>query len=144
MPSRVTRGARFVIVHTVAPDAVIRQRIAQRAQGGDPGNHSEATIAVYEALRQTEQPIRHAHIVIDTTHDVAQSVQRILNECTMTPPGTAQSFAVLDHTADLALRVWGQSMEELFANAAVAMFSQMADLSRAAVTVQREVSVRGR
>jgi SHS2 domain-containing protein/predicted kinase len=135
-------GARLVIVHTTAPDTVIRQRIAQRSQERDPGNHSEAGIAVYEALRQTEQPIRHAHIVIDTTQDVAKAIQRILSECAMTASDSAQSFAVLDHTADLAVRVWGRTLEELFANAAVAMFSQMGQC-QATVAVQRDVSVEG-
>lgn len=136
-------GARFVLVHTVAPDAVIRQRIQHR---GDAANHSDADIAVYEALRQTEQPIRHQHIVIDTTQDCEQAIARILSECDAKDQATdpdALSFAVLDHTADLAIRVWGRSLEELFANAAAAMFAQMADLGHASVSSERAVSVEG-
>ena len=53
------------------------------------------------------------------------------------------TYTVLDHTADLALRVYGDSLEELFANAATGMFAQMADLSEVPLTVQRVVSVEG-
>lgn len=39
-----------------------------------------------------------------------------------------KAFEILDHTADVGLRVYGRDLEELFANAALGMFSLMADL----------------
>jgi hypothetical protein len=73
--------ARLVIVHTVAPDDVIRARLTMRLMAPDPGNHSDADVAVYETLRKTEQPIGRPHLVIDTTGDCEQAVRRILHEC---------------------------------------------------------------
>jgi SHS2 domain-containing protein len=52
-------------------------------------------------------------------------------------------YEQIDHTADLALRIYGRTLRELFANAAYAMFSQLADLEAIAPTVRREVSVEG-
>lgn len=140
-------GARLVVVHTVAPDAVIRQRLLRRQASAEPGNHSQATVEVYEKLRLTEQPIHRPHLVIDTTHDSAESIQRILRACdagandTMEHAQTSSTFEVIEHTADLALRVWGESLEALFANAAHAMFAQMAEPAQAPPTVQRTISV---
>ena len=37
------------------------------------------------------------------------------------------TFEKVDHTADLAIRVYGRSMSELYSNAAAAMFSLMTD-----------------
>lgn len=49
----------------------------------------------------------------------------------------------VEHTADLALRVYGGTLRQLFANAAYAMFSQVADLEQIMPTLQREVEVEG-
>jgi len=52
-------------------------------------------------------------------------------------------YIVLDHTADLAIEVWGNSLEDLFANAAAGMFAQMADLAQVPVSVRRKIRVEG-
>jgi predicted kinase len=55
----------------VAPDPLCRARIAaRRASGGDA---SDATIAVFDALRDRRRPWPEAD-VIDTTRPVAESV----------------------------------------------------------------------
>jgi len=38
-------------------------------------------------------------------------------------------YETLDHTADIMVRAYGKTIEESFANAAYAMFDQLADLS---------------
>lgn len=48
-------------------------------------------------------------------------------------------FEEVEHTADLALKVHGHSLEEIFANAACGLFSLMADLENLAPGVSREV-----
>ena len=73
--------ATLVIVHTVAPDDVIRQRLQTRQQQRDPDNNSEANLVVYEKLRLTEQPIRRRHLLIDTTQECEQSIHCIMCEC---------------------------------------------------------------
>jgi uncharacterized protein len=73
--------ASMVIIHTVAPEDVARQRMERRRQQMDENDKSDAGIAVYAMLQQTEQPIARSHLVIDTTEDTDLSVQRILQEC---------------------------------------------------------------
>ena len=52
---------------------------------------------------------------------------------------TSFHFEELEHTADLALKVHGHSLEEIFINAARGLFSLMADLENLAPSVSREV-----
>jgi predicted kinase len=75
--------AHVVIVRTIAPDEVIRQRLLARCEHPDANNHSDATVEVYEKLQLTDEPMRGPHLAIDTTEDWRQSVQRILRECRM-------------------------------------------------------------
>jgi SHS2 domain-containing protein len=48
-------------------------------------------------------------------------------------------FEEVEHTADLALKVHGHSLKEVFINAACGLFSLMADLENPAPSVSREV-----
>ena len=48
-------------------------------------------------------------------------------------------FEEVEHTADLALKVHGHSLEEIFANAACGLFSLMADLDNLSPSVNHEV-----
>ncbi len=50
-------------------------------------------------------------------------------------------FELLDHIADIRVRVFGQNPNELFANAAYAMFSVIADLSNVAPVSKKKVEV---
>lgn len=52
-------------------------------------------------------------------------------------------YEQLEHTADLALRIHGQDLNELFANAAYAMFSQLTDVEGITPSVQHQVTVEG-
>jgi SHS2 domain-containing protein len=54
---------------------------------------------------------------------------------------TSSHFEELEHTADLALKVRGHSLEGIFANAAYGMFSLMADLGGLEPTVSHEISL---
>ena len=53
----------------------------------------------------------------------------------------SKRFEEIEHTADLAIRVYGQDMRELFANAAYGMFAQMAEPSLEGPAREREVSL---
>jgi SHS2 domain-containing protein len=48
-------------------------------------------------------------------------------------------FEEVEHTADLALKVHGHSLKEVFINAACGLFSLMANLENLAPSVSREV-----
>lgn len=52
-------------------------------------------------------------------------------------------FEVLDHTADIGLVAWGRSLEELFANAALGMFSLIGALEKVGEGFEASVSVEG-
>ena len=53
----------------------------------------------------------------------------------------SKRFEEIDHTADLAIRVYGRDMSELFANAAHGMFALMAEPSVEEPAREREVSL---
>ncbi|MGC8787038.1 MAG: archease [Anaerolineae bacterium] len=58
-------------------------------------------------------------------------------------PAFRRRYEQLEHTADLALRIYGQDLRELFANAAFAMFSQLADIEHIGTSIIRQVAVEG-
>jgi len=43
---------------------------------------------------------------------------------------SSRAFIQLDHTGDLRVQVFGHSLKELFENSAIALFSQITDVSR--------------
>jgi SHS2 domain-containing protein len=56
-------------------------------------------------------------------------------------PPVPERFEEIDHTADIAIRVWGRDLAELFANAAYGMAYQLADLDGVTCTVQRALTL---
>jgi SHS2 domain-containing protein len=52
---------------------------------------------------------------------------------------TSSRFEEIEHTADVALRVHGHNLKEVFVNAACGLFSLMADLEGLSPSVSREV-----
>jgi SHS2 domain-containing protein len=50
-------------------------------------------------------------------------------------------FEEIEHTADIALRVYGGGLKELFCNAALGMFSLMADMALVRPQVERRLSL---
>ncbi len=50
-------------------------------------------------------------------------------------------FEEVEHTADIAIRVWGDNLAELFANAAYGMACQMADPGTVARTTERLIEL---
>ena len=52
-------------------------------------------------------------------------------------------FELLDHTADILVRAYGNTLEECFANAALAMFDQIVDVSTIQPVGEVEVKIDG-
>lgn len=50
-------------------------------------------------------------------------------------------FEELEHTADIAIRVWGGTLADLFANAAYGMACQLVDPGQLQVAVEREIDL---
>jgi SHS2 domain-containing protein len=53
----------------------------------------------------------------------------------------SQRFEEIEHTADVAIRVWGRDLAELFANAAYGMACQLADPGEVEQTVEQSVEL---
>ena len=52
-------------------------------------------------------------------------------------------YEFLDHTGDLGIRVWAANVEEIFQEAARALFDIITDLDKVEVRISREVTVQG-
>ena len=52
-----------------------------------------------------------------------------------------KKYEFINHTADLGIRVWGESIEELFKNAAYSMFDTIADLNRVELKKTMKVEI---
>ena len=52
-----------------------------------------------------------------------------------------KKYEFINHTADLGIRVWGESIQELFKNAAYSMFDIMADLNRVELKKTMKVEI---
>ena len=50
-------------------------------------------------------------------------------------------FEEVEHTADIAIRVWGADLPELFTNAAYGMASQLTDVDDVDLTIQVEIEL---
>ena len=69
-------GARLLIVRTVAPEPVVRERLEQRKAREE--NASDADSRVYRRMSKSEQKIRRGHVCIDTSRDVDEAVRKVL------------------------------------------------------------------
>lgn len=69
-------GARLLIIRTVAPEQVIRERLEGRK--GTAEGASDADWRVYRRMAKREQTIRHTHLRIDTSHDIDDAVRKVL------------------------------------------------------------------
>jgi predicted kinase len=77
---RLTRSttARLVVVQTVAPETVVKERLEKRSVARDPGDISDANWAIYKRMASTQQPVGHPHFTIDTSDDIGEAVNKIL------------------------------------------------------------------
>ena len=54
-----------------------------------------------------------------------------------------KKYETFDHTADMGIRVFGQTVEEVFVNAAYALFDQWTDLKKVRGKISQEISIQG-
>jgi len=74
-------GARLLLVDVRAGEGVVRQRLNARRARENPADRSEATIEVYEMMRQEAEPIERPHFVVDTAvDDLTPAVDSIVSE----------------------------------------------------------------
>jgi len=70
--------ARLIIAYLEAPPEVIEERLSQRS--GDAGNLSDADWSVYLRMRGSVDVIKRRHYIVDTTEDIAPSIDKIAKE----------------------------------------------------------------
>ncbi|MBI5034545.1 MAG: AAA family ATPase [Chloroflexi bacterium] len=71
-------NARLIIVQTIAPDHVVRERLQRRLENHDPVDLSDADWNVHESLKAELEPIRRAYLVVDTSQDLEPAICKIL------------------------------------------------------------------
>ena len=54
-----------------------------------------------------------------------------------------ERYRLIDHTADMMVKAFGDTLEECFANAAYALFDQTVDLSNIGTAEERDIRVTG-
>lgn len=70
-------GARLVIVRLTAPSDTVAERLSAPRKG-----FSQAQIAVYDQMREREQPVNQPHLVVDSRFDLAASVRLVVRLAT--------------------------------------------------------------
>ena len=76
-------GARLLILHFLAPEAVIERRLAHRLDGHDPDDISSAGLAVYRMMAEQQEPLTRRHWQIDTSDAAAteSAFQSVVRAC---------------------------------------------------------------
>jgi len=69
-------GARLLIVRTVAPEPVIRERLEQRKARAE--GVSDADWRIYRRMSKREQKIRRTHLCVNTSHDIEDAVRKVM------------------------------------------------------------------
>ncbi len=69
-------GARLLIVRVVAPEDVIRERLARR--NADAESTSDADWRVYRRMSGREQTIRRSHLCVDSSGDIDGAVRKVV------------------------------------------------------------------
>ena len=72
------RGAQLVMVGFIAPQSVVRERLADRVLGRDPVGYSDATWRIHSRMRPFEEPIQRDHLLVDSSRDITEALDRIV------------------------------------------------------------------
>jgi hypothetical protein len=70
-------GAGLLIVQTMAPEDVVRERLERRKQ--EQESLSDADWRVYRRMATRQQRIRHSHLCIDTSKDLDEAVRKVVH-----------------------------------------------------------------
>lgn len=74
--------AKLILVWVEAPDEVVRQRLQERARATHREDMSQADWSVYLKMRDSVQPMRQHHFVVDTSRDISPALSKIVREAT--------------------------------------------------------------
>ena len=71
--------ARLAIIWVTCPPSVVKQRLLRRQLREDKDDLSDADWPVFLELRRKAEPIRRAHVVLNTAADYETVLQRLLD-----------------------------------------------------------------
>ena len=71
-------GVPFLVVECVCPEDVVLDWMKKRLE--DDKAVSDATIEIYYKMRETFEPIREPHIVVDTSKSLDENLEKVLEE----------------------------------------------------------------
>jgi len=80
-------GAPLLVVQTVAPPQVVRERLAARQAGALPRFSSDASWEIYERMLPTAEPVQRPYLAVDTSGDVEPAVAEIVRFLDAAGPG---------------------------------------------------------
>ena len=73
---------KLILVWVEAPDEVVRQRLQERSRTAQREDMSQADWGVYLKMRDSVQPMRRHHFVVDTSRDISPVLSKIVREAT--------------------------------------------------------------
>jgi predicted kinase len=76
-------GATLLVVVAYATEAVIRERLRQRAEGHDPDDQSDADWPVYLRMRGNAEPVLRPHVVVNTAVSPAPVIRLLRHHLTI-------------------------------------------------------------
>ena len=71
-------NAKLLIVWIDAPAEVVRARLQARTDGLFPDDLSEADWTVYEKMKETAEPVKRNHFIVDTTIDITPVIDEVV------------------------------------------------------------------
>lgn len=71
-------GARVLVVHVIAPDSVVAERLRTRLLGVDPDDRSEAGWDVYLRMKAEFEEIQRPHLVVDSSREIEPAVDQVV------------------------------------------------------------------
>ena len=73
-------NVKLVLVRVEAPPEVVRERLEKRLKNS--GSESDADWAVYRKMKSSVDRIRRNHYAVDTSHDIAPVLDKVVKEVT--------------------------------------------------------------
>jgi predicted kinase len=70
--------AALLLVHVVAPEDAIRQRLEQRQVNRSPQDLSDATWEIYQRMQKAQEAIRRPYLTVSTDGDLQQAVRKVV------------------------------------------------------------------
>jgi len=71
----VRTGSDFRLIHCVAPDDLVRQRLEEESARNPQNAAADRTFAKYLRIKEIFEPITMPHLVVDTAHSLKDEVE---------------------------------------------------------------------